>query len=421
MRSRNSLNRYIMQFTRSFFKYGSIIIGLLILSCQGGKDGSDIDATAKKIHEKILTVDTHADTPSELDHIDLRGGTILDERAGKVDFTRMKEGGLDAIFFAVYVSPGPLNDSAYKVAKDKAMTMFHETHSVLEKNSDLAELALQAEDAKKLEAIGKRAIYIGIENGYAIGRDLSLLNTYYDLGTRYITLCHSRNNDICDSSTDDPLHFGLSDFGKKVVEEMNRLGIMVDVSHISDDSFFDVIDHSAVPVIASHSCARALYDHPRNMSNEMLLKLKESNGVIQVTLVSDFVKKRENEEVMQIEFATLQEKFGDPDLLSQDSLELYRNERAGLRERYPRQYATVSDLVDHIDHVVDLIGIDHVGIGSDFDGGGGLADCNDVSEMGNITRELISRGYTEKEIAKIWGGNLMRVFMAVEEYAGNSE
>lgn len=410
-----------MQFVRSFLKYGSLIIGFLILSCQGGQDASNIEDAAKKVHEKILTVDTHVDTPSELDHINLRGGTIQDERTGKVDFPRMKEGGLDAIFFAVYVSPGPLNDSAYKVAIEKAMTMFHETHFVLKENNDLAELALQAEDAKKLEAIGKRAIYIGIENGYAIGRDLSLLKTYYDLGTRYITLCHSRSNDICDSSTDDPLHFGLSDFGKEVVKEMNRLGIMIDVSHISDDAFFNVVEQSAVPVIASHSCARALCDHPRNMSNEMLLKLRESNGVIQVTLVSNFVKKRENEEAMQKEFATLQEKFGDPDLLSPDSLGLYRNERAGLRERYPRQYATVSDLVNHIDHVVDLIGIDHVGIGSDFDGGGGLADCNDVSEMGNITRELINRGYSEKEIAKIWGGNLMRVFMAVEEYAGSSE
>jgi len=409
-----------MRINRSLFNVTSLVMTLLVISCQGRRDENNNTVQAREIHERVLTVDTHADTPLALDHIDLRGGTTPDERTGKVDFPRMKEGGLDAIFFAVYVAQGPLNEEEYEKVREKAMTLFERIHAELKKNGDLAEPATCSADALRIETLGKRAVYIGIENGYAIGKDLSLVKTFYDLGARYITLCHSRNNDICDSSTDDegPMHRGLSDFGKQVVEEMNRLGIMIDVSHISDESFFDVVEVSRTPVIASHSCTRTLCDHPRNISDEMLLKLKENNGVIQVTLVSSFVKQRENEEAMQQVYDMLEKKYGDPDTLSPDRLELYRKERAEIRETYPREYATVADLVDHIDHVVELIGIDHVGIGSDFDGGGGLKDCSDVSEMGNITRELVKRGYTEKEIAKIWGGNLMRVFREVEKQAG---
>lgn len=395
---------------------------LLVISCQENRKEIDKNTGARDIHEKVLTVDTHTDTPLAIDRIDIRGGTGTDEPAGKVDFQRMKEGGVDAIFFAVYVAQGPLSVEGYEKVRQRALTLFEKIDSLMQDNSDLAEPALSSVDALRIEKLGKRAVYIGIENGYAIGKDLSMLQNFYDLGARYITLSHSRNNDICDSSTDHEgrLHHGLSDFGEQVVEEMNRLGIMIDVSHISDESFLDVVEFSKTPVIASHSCARALCDHPRNLSDEMLLKLKENNGVIQVTLVSDFVKQREDEEVMQQAYAALRVEYGDPDTLSSDRLDQYREERDELRGKFPREYATVADLVDHIDHVVKLIGIDHVGIGSDFDGGGGLADCSDVSEMANITIELVKRGYTEQEIGKIWGGNLLRVFKEVEKYAGKS-
>ncbi len=402
---------------RSLNRITLMVLTFLLVSCQGRRNKHDFTVIAREIHEKVLTIDTHVDTPLSLDRIDLRDGSTLEERNGKVDLTRMKEGGLDAIFFAVYVAQGPLNEEGYEKVRERAMTLFERIDVALKENSDLAEPATCSADALRIEKLGKRAVYIGIENGYAIGKDLSLIKTYYGMGARYITLCHSRNNDICDSSTDEgPLHHGLSDFGEQVVEEMNRLGIMVDVSHISDESFFDVVEVSGTPVIASHSCTRALCDHPRNLSDEMLLKLKENNGVIQVTLVNSYVKQRDNEEEMQQEYAMLEEKYGDPDTLSPENRELYRKERTEIREKYPREYATVADLVDHIDHVVELIGIDHVGIGSDFDGGGGLKDCSDVSEMGNITEELVKRGYTEEEIGKIWGGNLMRVFREVEKH-----
>ncbi len=218
-----------------------------------------------------------------------------------------------------------------------------------------------------------------MENGYPVGTDLSLIKTYYDLGARYITLCHWANNDICDAATDPagPEHNGLSTFGRQVVAEINRLGMMIDISHASDKTVRDVLEESTAPIIASHSSARAVYDHPRNLSDELLRMIGEKGGVVQAT----------------IEYVKAHASYDRPEL------------------------PTVAEFVDHIDHIVNIAGIDHVGIGTDFDGGGELSDCYDVSEMGNITRELVKRGYTAKQIQNIWGGNLMRVFKNVQEAA----
>ncbi|UCG27666.1 MAG: dipeptidase, partial [Bacteroidales bacterium] len=365
-----------MRYCSFVVKIGLMFSLVVVISCREGERLTGVDRKAGKIHERILTLDTHADTPLELDQIDLRGGNVSDERIGNVDFPRMKKGGLDAVFFAVYISQGPRNKKEYELAREKVLGIFREIHFALERNTDLAELALTSSDAGRIEKLGKRAVYIGIENGYAIGIDLTLLKTYYDLGARYITLCHSGNNDICDSSTDNngPEHNGLSDFGKQVIKEMNRLGIIIDVSHISDEAFNDVIEASKAPVIASHSCTRELCGHPRNLSDDMLLKLKENEGVVQITLVSSFVKTRKDADEIAAAYDSLIIKYGDPDTLDPARLENFREAYNEIRGKYPRIYATVADLVDHIDHVVELIGVDHVGIGSDFDGGGGLTD-----------------------------------------------
>jgi membrane dipeptidase len=294
--------------------------------------------------------------------------------------------------------------------------VFEEIEKTLEEHSDLAELALDPDDGYEIEKKGKRAIFLGIENGYPLGNDLSLIGKYYDLGARYITLCHTRNNDICDSSTDreGPEHDGLSDFGRKVVQEMNRLGMIIDVSHISDDSFYDVIELSTAPIIASHSCARAICDNPRNLDDVMLKKLAENGGVIQMCILSSYVKDPEPYPERDSAFAALREKYRDFSDLSDEEMDKARSEWYAVEREFPQILATVSDVVDHIDHIVEVTGIDHVGIGTDFDGGGGVEDCFDVSEMGNITRELVRRGYRRKEIEKIWGGNFMRVFKEVE-------
>lgn len=244
-----------------------------------------------------------------------------------------------------------------------------------------------------------------------------MLKKYFDLGARYITLCHTKNNDICDSSTDTLEHNGLSDFGKEVVAEMNKTGMMIDVSHISDKSFYDVIKYSKTPVFASHSCARAIRDNNRNMTDDMLVKLKENGGVIQMCILSNYVKLDPDAEKRDGEMKVLFEKYGRPRDLAPEKREEFNLARLEIYKKYPQARAFVKDAVDHIDHIVKLIGIDYVGIGTDFDGGGGLADCKDASEMKNITYELVRRGYNEDEIRKIWGGNVMRVMNQVLDYA----
>jgi membrane dipeptidase len=385
-----------------------------------------LKAEAREIHDRVLTVDTHSDTPTLI----LRSGWDMGERhepgqrrSGKIDLPRMAEGGLDAEFFVVFVGQGERTPEGYARARERADKLLDVIHKMAEDYPQLVELATSPEDAYRLEKEGKRAAFIGMENGYPIGKDLSLVKEYYNRGVRYITLCHSSDNDICDSSTDevDPEDNGLSDFGREVVAECNRLGIMVDVSHISDNSFFDVLKLTKAPMIASHSSVRALCDHPRNLSDEMLKALALNDGVIQICFVSSFVKKAKPNPERDKALAELREKYGSRSEIKDPSLlEKMENEYMDIYEKYPSEKATVKELVDHIDHVVNLIGIDHVGIGTDFDGGGGIDGCNEVSEMPNITLELLRRGYSEEDIRKIWGGNVMRVFRKVIEVAKNA-
>jgi membrane dipeptidase len=374
---------------------------------------------AAKFHDKVLTVDTHVDTPMRLVRSDFNLAERHEpgRRGSKVDFPRMKEGGLDAIFFAVFIGQGERTPEGNERAKTSALKIFDAIHENLKKHSDLAELAVIPNDAYRIEKACKRAVFIGMENGYPVGNDLSLIKKYYDLGARYITLCHTKNNDICDSSTDSTEHHGLSKFGEKVVAEMNRVGMMIDVSHVSDESFYDVIALSKAPIIASHSCARAICDNPRNLYDQMLKKLAENGGVLQMCIMSDYVKKPEPNPERDAAFKALREKYQSFDNLSEQERQKAQEDWRSLDEKYPRKLATVSDVVDHIDHIVKVAGIDHVGIGTDFDGGGGVEGCFDVSEMGNITLELVKREYTEEQIRKIWGGNTMRVLTEVEKVA----
>jgi membrane dipeptidase len=393
------------------------LISLVFISCVDS--GSSIEKKAAIIHEKILTVDTHTDTPWAL----LKGDFDLSERhdyktdRSRVDFPRMIDGGLDAIFFASFVGQRDRNDSTYQVAFERAMVQVDSIHSHVSSRTELAEIAISPEDAYRLERLGKRAIFIGIENGFPLGMDLNNVEVFYKKGARYITLCHTRNNDICDSSTDTTEHNGLSSFGEEVVKEMNRLGMMVDVSHISDSSFYDVVKLSKVPVIASHSCARAICDNPRNLNDDMLKVLAENGGVVQMCILSDYVKDPEPYPERDSAQNVLRIKYRGFDDLTKEEMAMARKEWYAIDTIFPRRLATVSDAVDHIDHMVKIAGIDHVGIGTDFDGGGGLADCQDVSQLGNITLELVKRGYTEEQIRKIWGGNIMRVMQRVMDNA----
>lgn len=394
-----------------------LLVTLFLTGC--GNSEEQLIKWADKIHESILTVDTHCDTPMEFSDpgFDL-GVKSID---GCVDFPKMVEGGLHAEFFVVFTPQGPRNDSTYNKVQQKALEIFNAIHKNVEKNNSMAEIATTPDDAYRLKREGKIAAFIGMENGYPIGKDITKIRQFYDLGARYMTLAHTKNNDICDSSTD-PVgaeNDGLSTFGMKVVKEMNRIGMMVDISHISDKSFFDVLKITNAPVIASHSSCRALCGSPRNLSDDMLLALKENGGVIQICMVGNFLKTPEPNPELDSRLKELKDKYGDFEALPDSIKKIVNKEFKNILKTYEKP-ATVKDLVDHIDHVVQVIGIDYVGIGTDFDGGGGVDGCRSASDIKNITIELLRRGYSKSDIKKIWGGNLMRVFRKVEEIAKHS-
>jgi microsomal dipeptidase-like Zn-dependent dipeptidase/gamma-glutamyl-gamma-aminobutyrate hydrolase PuuD len=340
---------------------------------------------AKTLHNKIHTIDSHTDTPLLFKYgldIGKKNSTTTPPPAAtgaqatpppghtsKVDIPRMQEGLIDAVFMAAYLPQGARTTAATQKATKQAITIIKQIQQQVKNNHATTALAHTVEDIKQNKKANKKTILIGIENGYAIGRDIRNIERFAQMGVLYITLSHNGHNDICDSNQGHPEHNGLSPFGRQAVLEMNRNGIIVDISHTSEKTTFDVLDTSLHPIIASHSSAKALRNHPRNLSDTLIQAIAQKGGVIQICLYDNFLVKGRN--------------------------------------------ATVPDAVDHIDHIVRIAGIDHVGIGSDFDGGGGITGANAVNELINITIELMRRGYTDRDIEKIWGGNLMRVIEAV--------
>lgn len=390
---------------------------------QAQKGEADLLVKARALHQKMLSVDTHSDTSGSL----LNKDWNIAERHQpgqpgftKIDLPRMKEGGLDAEFFSVFVGQGPLTPEGYQKARERALATLDAVHQMCRDHSGLIGLALTPDDAIGLKKGGKLAAFIGMENGYPVGRNLSNLEEYYEKGIRYLTLCHSGDNDICASSSrrDGGEDYGLTDFGREVVASCNRLGIMVDVSHMSDKSFFDVIAVTKAPIIASHSGCRALASSPRNLTDDQLRALAKNGGVIQTVFLGSYLKDFKPNPEREAAIQELQKKFGPRREIKDEAvMAKYRAEMETLDKRHPQERATLKDVVDHIDHVVKTVGIDHTGIGTDFDGGGGVIGCDDASEMINVTVELLRRGYSDQDIAKIWSGNLFRVFNKVIEVA----
>jgi len=428
-----------------FWLKASLVLVLLVgVSCGGTEpmesvadvapSEDEIVEQARGIHERVLTIDTHDDIPFNFATEEVDPG-VRGER--KVDLPKMREGLLDVGYFVVFVGQTPRTPENYEKAKSDAMTKFDAIHRMTdEMYPDEIGFANTADEIESIHAAGKLVATIGIENGYVIGKDLSLVEKYHDLGARYMTLAHGGHNDIADSATpraDEPEseHDGLSEFGEEVVAEMNRVGMMVDVSHISKQAMLDAVVASRAPVVGSHSSMRAINDHPRNMDDEQLLALKDNGGVIQTVALGAFVKSPAPER--QDAIATLREEMGiegrnvarslAEQELSEDEYEArlseYETRLAQIDEQWPP--ADVADFVNHIDHGVNLIGIDHIGISSDFDGGGGIVGWNDASETGNVTLELVRRGYSEEEIAKLWGGNLLRVLREAERIASEMQ
>lgn len=379
---------------------------------------------AKAIHARVFTIDTHKDIPDNF------ATPAADPRTmnSQVNLDKMKAGGYDMAFFAVYVGQGARTDSGNAVAKERALTKFSAIHRMAEQMyPDLIEIAYTPGDAERIHESGKLVAGIGIENGWVIGKDLSLIKRYYDLGARYMTLAHTSNNDICDSSTDPKGEEwgGLSPFGRRVVAEMNRVGMMVDVSHVSKKCMMQATALSTSPVVGSHSSTTAVANVPRNMDDEMLTAIKNNNGVVQIVAFNGYVKvqppaRDSLARALNAEFFPGGGGRGGGRgraALPPDRQAEYDRRLAEIDAKYPP--ATVADFVNHIDHAVKVAGIDHVGISSDFDGGGGVVGWRDAAETFNVTLELVKRGYTEDDIRKLWGGNLLRVWGENQKRASN--
>ena len=350
---------------------------------------------AKIIHDQTITLDTHADINSQNFTLDVNYTMNLDTQ---VNLVKMEAGKLDAAWFIVYTAQSTLDDEGYKIAYENAIDKFEAIHLLADQIApDEIELAYTSDDVRRIAKTGKKVAMIGIENAYPIALDLSNIKDFHDRGGRYMSLAHNGHSQFADSHTGDAdgiyLHNGLSELGRQAIEEMNRWGIIVDISHPSKESILQMLDLTQAPVIASHSSARELTNHTRNLDNETLLRIKENGGVVQTVAFGSYI----NEDRRQY-------------------LERAANDESLSRDEAPK--ATVSDFVDHIDFLVNLIGVEHVGIASDFDGGGGIEGWNDASETFNVTLELVRRGYSEENIKAIWSGNLLRVLDDVQRIAG---
>ena len=415
-----------------------LLASIFLFSCQNEVKTETFDEKVKRVHAEVITIDTHCD----INVSNFTEETNYTQRLNtQVDIPKMKEGGLDVAWFIVYTGQGELNEEGYAKAKENA---YSKIEAIANLTSQFApediELARSSQEVFDIVDRGKLVAMIGVENAYPIGTDLSEVERYHELGARYISLAHNGHSQFSDSNTGESddvwLHDGLSELGVQMVAEMNRLGIMIDISHPSKEAIKDMVSLSKAPIIASHSSARALCDHSRNLDDEQLMWIKENGGVVQTVAFSSYLNTEKHnayssylsdietsiKDSLQIEIPPRRSWSQLDDSQIQEALDNYRKVRgiaseiAANDENAP-EAVSVKDFVDHIDYMVELIGIDHVGISSDFDGGGGIHGWRDASETENVTRELLERGYAEEDIKKLWGLNLLRVLDEVQAVA----
>ena len=384
--------------------YG-VLFALLLIQCQDTNSTPDVSLLQKAqlIHLTTTTLDTH-------DDINVKNFTdslnYTQNINTQVNLPKMQAGALDVAWFIVYTGQGELTPEGYKKAAENAQAKFDAIHRLVEVyGKNKIALATTSKEVDSLRKIGKKVAMIGVENAFPIGENIEEVARYYAMGARYMSLAHNGHNQFSDSNTGEfdntAKHNGISELGKQIIEKMNYYGIMVDISHPSKEAIRQTIAHSKAPVIASHSSARALSDHPRNLDDAQLQWVKDSGGVVQTVALAAFLNK---------EKAAAHKKAKDSLLKADPNADL-----TALKATYPP--VNVSDFVDHIDYIKNKIGIDHVGISSDFDGGGGIEGWKDASETFNVTLELVKRGYSKEEIAKIWSGNLLRVLDRVQAVA----
>src|SRR5438477_1766063 len=368
--------------------------------------GDDIAERAHKLHFSSIVLDTHDDTTQRFFS---KNFDIAKRNAdGSIDIPRMREGGMNAIFFSIWIDGRTMGPPAVQKAFDQNDAV----HENVQKNSRDMMFCRTADDVRRAHAQGKIAALIGVEGGHMIGNDIRMVRIFGDLGVRYMTLSHFYNDEWADSSTDKPAHNGLTDYGKQIVREMNRQGIMVDISHVSDKTFYDALEVSKAPLIASHSSCRALCNHPRDMSDDMIKALAAKGGVIQINYEMSFIDQPYKDASDKLSggvvalFDKLKKECGeDEGCLEKKMTEMQK--QAVAEGKLP--HVSWERIIDHIDHAVKLVGADHVGLGSDFDGASMPDGMEDASKLPKITEALVRKGYSDDDIRKILGGNLLRV------------
>ncbi len=416
-----------------------LIGGVLATGCSPSDSEKEIFDKAMDIHERVITLDTHVDINVNNFTEETNYTQRLDTQ---VDLVKMEEGGLDVAWLIVYTGQDTLTEEGYAAAYENADSKFKAIHRLVEEIApDQIELATTSEDVRRIVSEGKKVAMIGVENAYPVGTDLSRIEEFYNRGARYMSLSHNGHSQFVDSNTGERdgewMHDGVSELGKEAIAEMNRVGIMIDLSHPSKKANMETMELTKAPVIASHSSARAVYDHSRNLSDEELLKLKEVGGVVQTVAFRGYVDGDKHAAWQEASRAILEEEadklgfelvsWGDIREMTEEErdeyMDMYRTAQDNAEPRIESEVnvntppVDVADFADHIDYMVELIGIEHVGISSDFDGGGGVYNWMDASETFNVTHELVKRGYSEDEIEMLWSGNLLRVLDEVQAVA----
>jgi membrane dipeptidase len=398
----------------------AVLLTLAIMGCGRERQEELTRARARRIHERLLTLDTHLDTPIHFGPgWDIMSRHDLANDPSQVDYPRMVSGGLDGGFWAIYTPQGPRTPEGEANARDTALRTALRIHDMVARNSDHFEIALRSDDAPAIAARHHRVVYVSIENSYPLGHDVTLLQTFYSLGVRMVGLVHFSNNDVADSSTDPKGKEwnGLSSLGKKVVAEANRLGMVLDASHASDDVLDQLIDLSKTPVILSHSGCKAVFNHPRNVDDDRLRKLAASGGVIQINSLSDYLIATPDDPARKQAMHDLFTRSFPLYDLPADARATFEHERLAIDRAHPEPHATFEDFMKHLLHALEVVGPDHVGIGADWDGGGGVTGMEDVASIPKITERLLAAGYSEADLAKIWSGNVLRLLGAAERGA----
>ena len=406
------------------------VLALALVACSQQKASAPAEPapaeapkTAAEIHDEMLVLDTHLDTPANFSKADF---DIMADNPSvlgsvQVDLPKMNRGGLDGGFWVTFTPQGPMDPASYEAAKQAALTRNQEIHDMVAAHPESFELAYTSEDAARIAATGKKVVYMSIENSYPLGTDIGMVEEFYNRGVRMIGPVHFRDNQFADSSTDLGTndYGGLSPLGEALVKEANRLGMILDGSHASDSTVDDMIELSTTPIILSHTGVKAVYDHPRNIDDDLMRKVADDGGVIQINAYGSYLEQLTPTPERQAALDEMQKEFEgiSPATADAETRDRYIAKMEEIDAQFPAPRSTFEKFLEHMNHALEVVGPDHVGMGADWDGGGGVVGMEDVSFLPRVTEALLAEGYSEEDIQKIWSGNMLKLMKQVEDAA----